>query len=183
MLPIGDDETAGELHDRMKEVGAALLVKTLAGLADGSLKERPQSEIKSLQVELTSTTLATNLSEVEETNSPLTAQRSPLQHASKIFTDTCKIDWTRSTGEVYNLVRGLSPYPAAFTTLGGRVLKIYRCEKGEKRELLLPGNFETDKKTYLRFGCADGVIHVKELQLEGKKRMEVGEFLRGYRFE
>jgi methionyl-tRNA formyltransferase len=169
-LPIGDDETAGELHDRMKEVGAALLVKTITGVADGSLKERPQSHLQRGEPELK------NDSGLEETNAPL-------RHAPKIYTDTCKIDWNKSTGEVYNLVRGLSPYPAAFTTLGGKGLKIYRCEKDEKNEFLLPGNFETDKKTHLRFGCADGAIHVKELQMEGKKRMEVGEFLRGYRFE
>ena len=161
----------------MKEVGAALLVKTVAGVAGGSLKETPQSETKNQELELI------DPSRVKDTNSPLAAYHSPLKNAPKIFTETCKIDWSKSTGEVHNLIRGLSPYPAAFTALNGKGLKIYRCGKGEKTGLLLPGSFETDKKTFLKFACADGVIDVKELQMEGKKRMEIGEFLRGYRFD
>jgi methionyl-tRNA formyltransferase len=155
---IGDHETAGEVHDRMKEIGAALLVKTVKGLAAGSLEEIPQEKLASS--EMTGHTL---------------------KHAPKIFTETCKIDWSKTVAEVYNLIRGLSPYPAAFTMLDDKVLKIYQAEKLNGKPAVGPSNFETDKKTYLRFAAADGYINVKELQLEGKKRMKVEEFLRGWR--
>jgi methionyl-tRNA formyltransferase len=154
---IEEDETAGELHNRMKQTGAALLVKTVQNLADGTLKESPQSSIFNQQL-------------------------SSIKHAPKIFTETCKIDWSKSVTEVYNLIRGLAPYPAAFTELNEKKLKIYRGQKESKNHSLLPGEFETDKKTYLKFACIDGFIDLRELQIEGKKRMEIAEFLKGYRF-
>ncbi len=156
-IKIEEDETAGELHDRMKELGAELLIKTIQGLADGSLKYISQSEIRNQKSEIP-------------------------KHAPKIFTDTCKINWNKPVAEIYNLIRGLAPYPAAFTELNEKKLKIYHCKKELNAHTILPGNFDTDKKTYLKFACADGFINVKALQLEGKKRMEVREFLRGYRF-
>jgi len=156
-IAIGEDETAGELHDKMKEIGAALIVKTINGLSEGSLKEITQSEIIN--------------------------QTSPIRHAPKIFTETCKIDWNKGIDEVYNLIRGLSPYPAAFTYLDKKLLKIYSAKKETTAPTIPAGNFETDKKTFLKFACTDGYIHVKELQLEGKKRMNVEDFLRGHRFD
>lgn len=153
-IAIREDENAGELHDEMKEVGATLLVKTVSGLVENSLKEIPQSDQNG---------------------------QTEVPHAPKIFTETCKIDWTKSVNEVYNLIRGLSPYPAAFTFLDGKKLKIFSAEK----EITTPyttGPFETDKKTFLKFACADGFIIVKEIQLEGKKKMMIEDFLRGYRF-
>jgi methionyl-tRNA formyltransferase len=112
----------------------------------------------------------------------LTIHHSPLKHAPKIFTDTCKIDWNKTVDEVYNLIRGLSPYPAAFTEFEGKTLKIFRAKK-EKVETNIPiRGFETDKKTFLKFACNDGYIHAEEIQLEGKKKMLVEDFLRGYRF-
>ena len=155
---IGDHETAGEVHDRMKVIGAALLVKTVNRLAAGSLEEIPQEKLAS--PETTANTL---------------------KHAPKIFTETCKIEWSKTVAEVYNLIRGLSPYPAAFTMLNDKVLKIYQAEKLNGKPAVAASNYETDKKTYLRFAAADGYINVKELQLEGKKRMKVEEFLRGWR--
>ena len=149
---IDENETAGEVHDRMKEIGAKVLVKTVKGLADGSIVEVPQSEV------------------------------AELKHAPKIFTETCKIDFNKSTNEVHNLVRGLSPFPGAFTSFDGKMLKIYRSEKdtdSAKKEM--PGTPITDGKTYLKFACIDGCINVLELQLEGKKRMNTVDFLRGYR--
>jgi methionyl-tRNA formyltransferase len=107
-----------------------------------------------------------------------------LKHAPKIFTETGKIDWTKPAAEVYNLIRGLSPFPAAYTELDGKLLKIYRAEY-QSHELApdaAPGVYDTDGKSYLRFATPDGYIRVTELQLEGKKRMAVGDFLRGYRF-
>ncbi|HRI25209.1 MAG TPA: methionyl-tRNA formyltransferase [Ferruginibacter sp.] len=151
-FPIGENETAGEVHDKMKEIGARLLVKTVQGLADESLKETPQ------------------------------LQTSDLKHAPKLFTDTCRIDFSRSTEEVHNLIRGLSPFPGAFTTLHGKTLKIYRTEKQSWPVKPVAGSYDTDKKTFLKFACNDGYVLVKELQLEGKKKMNVEDFLRGYHF-
>jgi methionyl-tRNA formyltransferase len=103
-----------------------------------------------------------------------------LKHAPKIFTETSKIDWNKSTEEVFNLIRGLSPYPGAFSHIDNKLVKIFKAEK-EFGNSPLPGTVITDKKTYLKFGCRDGYINVEELQLEGKKRMSVKEFLKGYR--
>ena len=151
-FPIGNDDTAGEVHDRMKETGAHVLVETVKGIAAGTLKEHPQ--------ELTGSD----------------------KHAPKIFTETCKIDWSKTTDEIYNLIRGLSPYPGAFTLLQNKTLKIYRAKKEPGAMAAAPGEWLTDHKTWLKFAAADGYIQVTELQLEGKKKMMVEEFLRGYRF-
>ena len=151
-FPIADTDTAGDVHDRMMTIGAKLLVKTIAGLAAGTLHGVAQ------------------------------ADPPDLKHAPKLFTETCRIDWTRNTTAIYNLIRGLSPFPAAFTELNGKLLKIYRSEKELTIPSILPGHPDTDQRSYLRFATADGYIRVTELQLEGKKRMLVEEFLRGYRF-
>lgn len=150
---IGDDETAGELHDRLKEVGANLLVKTVEGLADGSLKEKPQPEAEQIK------------------------------HAPKIFTENCEITWDNSADDIHNLIRGLSPYPGAFTFLQDKMLKIYRSRKADISHKEVTGTFSTDHKTYLRFAAQDGFIYLLEVQLQGKKRLQIEDFLRGYRFE
>ena len=171
-IDIGEDETAGELHDRMKEIGAKLLVKTITGLLEGTLQEIPQSAVGKEQ------------SAMETSDSSLTTGDSQLtiKHAPKITTQTCQIDWQKSADEIHNLIRGLSPYPAAFTELGDKTLKVYKSEKEHAPPTSRPGRWETDRKTYLKFACRDGYIHVKDVQLEGKKRMTVEDFLRGYRF-
>jgi methionyl-tRNA formyltransferase len=151
-FPIEDDETAGDVHDRMKEIGAHLLVKTVEGLISGSLAEMPQ------------------------------ATDANTKHAPKLFTETCKIDWLNSTAAIHNLIRGLSPYPGAFTYLNDKMLKIYKAKKEMAAHSKQPGDIDTDKKSYLKYAAADGYIHVLELQLEGKKKMPVEEFLKGYRF-
>lgn len=156
---IGEDETAGEVHDRMKEVGAELLVKTVAGLLDGTLQEINQAQL------------------VQHKTADVA-----LKHAPKIFTDTCIINWNKPAAEIHNLIRGLSPYPAAFTMLQDKTLKIYNSKKWLTATAIQPGEYETDGKTFLRFACADGFIEVLNLQLEGKKRMLITDFLRGYRF-
>ncbi len=152
---IGEDETAGEVHDRMKEIGANLLVKTIKILEEGTLQELKQSEIAN--------------------------HKSEIHHAPKIFTETCKIDFTKTTEQVHNLIRGLSPFPGAFTFLDGKMLKIFRSmrQDGSKPSDAL---YETDGKTFLKFACSDGYISATELQLEGKKKMNVEDFLRGYHF-
>ena len=153
-MPIGADETAGQVHDRMKELGARVLVKTVQGLAAGTLQEQPQP------------------------------QSGHLKHAPKIFTDTCRINWEQTAGEIHNQIRGLSPFPGAFTTLDDKTLKIYRSKPVEATSLETTTSYgtpQTDGKNYLRFTCANGYVEILELQLEGKKRMEVSDFLRGYK--
>ncbi|HNJ93320.1 MAG TPA: methionyl-tRNA formyltransferase [Ferruginibacter sp.] len=162
-FPIGDDETAGEVHDKMKAIGAQLLVRTVAGLAEGTLKKTPQ--------------LSTGNLPAGEADRPET-----LKHAPKIFTETCRIDFSKTVNEVHNLIRGLSPFPGAFTSLDSKTLKIFRTEKQPGTTGSASGSFETDKKQFLKFACADGYVLVKELQLEGKKRMAIEDFLRGYHF-
>jgi methionyl-tRNA formyltransferase len=172
---IGEDETAGEVHDRMKEIGAQLLVRTVEGLVSGTLEEKPQASIISRQSSV-------NDSANSDTHSPLTTDDSRLKHAPKIFTDTCKIDFTKTVEEVHNLIRGLSPFPGAFTTFNEKMMKIYKSKKeittNPPQEI---GAVETDGKTYLKFACSNGYVQVLELQLEGKKKMLVEDFLRGYR--
>ena len=155
-FPIGENETAGEVHDRMKEIGAQLLVKTVKGLAEGSLKEVPQLNVSD--------------------------GGRQTRHAPKIFTETCNIDWNKPVDEVYNLIRGLAPYPAAFTFLHDRKLKIFKADKIYTLPSTAPGSFETDNKKILQFACTNGFISILELQLEGKKKMHVDDFLRGYHF-
>ncbi len=155
---IDDDETAGELHDEMMEKGAVLLLKTINGLVSGNLKEIDQQSAFNIQ--------------------PLTF---PLHHAPKISTETCKIDWNKSTMEIYNLIRGLSPHPTAFTFLKEKKYKIFRAEKEKTEVIEIAGEIVTDNKTFLKFACSDGYISIKELQLEGKKKMNVGDFIKGWR--
>ncbi len=155
---IEENDTAGDVHDTMKDIGANLLVKTIKGLADETLTELPQSEIENLKSKI-------------------------IHHAPKIFTETCKIDFTKTVGEVHNLIRGLSPFPGAFTNLNGKNFKIYKTEKELTSSIDIGKEFLTDGKNYLKFTCANGYVIVKELQLEGKKKMNIEEFLRGYKFE
>jgi methionyl-tRNA formyltransferase len=104
-----------------------------------------------------------------------------IKHAPKIFTETCKMDWSKTVDEIYNLIRGLSPYPCAFTYLNNKMLKVYRAEKEIEVNAFDNGSMHTDGKTFLKFACSDGFIHVTDIQLEGKKRMKVEDFLRGWR--
>jgi len=167
-ISIGENETAGEVHDKMKEIGAKLLVRTIKGLADGKLKETPQSSVVSR--------------ESSETDSRLTTHDSRLlNHAPKIHTDNCRINWSNTVENTHNLVRGLSPYPGAFTIINDKMFKIFRT----KKEIVFPkvteGDHETDEKTYLKFACSNGYLHALEVQMEGKKKMKIEEFLRGFR--
>lgn len=186
-FPIAENDTAGEVHDHMKEVGAKLLIKTVEGLVNGTLEEKPQSEIESGNWKVESGNTA---------DSSLITHHSSLKHAPKIFTETCKIDFSKTTEDVHNLIRGLSPFPGAFTSFHGKMMKIYRSKKEPGRDAkgglnpdeqniqageTVPTEFITDGKTFLKFACSDGYVHVLELQLEGKKKMLVEDFLRGYR--
>ncbi|HTM67530.1 MAG TPA: methionyl-tRNA formyltransferase [Flavipsychrobacter sp.] len=151
-VPITAKDNAGTVHDKLMGAGAALLVKTILGLSDGSIEERPQ-----------------------------TSATSPLKHAPKIFKEDMRIDWNRTTTEIYNLIRGLSPYPAAFSLLNDKQIKIYESHIEPATTGLAAGAFDTDHKTYLRLVANDGWVYIDELQMEGKKRMKIEEFLRGFR--
>jgi len=172
---IGENETAGELHDRLKEIGAQLVVKTVEGLANGAIQEIMQENI---QHSIFNNQFSTE-SNIEHRTSNI---EQPLKLAPKIFTQTCRIDWHKSVDEIYNLIRGLSPYPAAFTELGDKTIKIYQSEKEYAVPTTKIGRWESNGKTYLKFAAEDGYIHLKDAQLEGKKRMLIEDFLRGYRF-
>jgi methionyl-tRNA formyltransferase len=158
-IPIPPTMTAGELHDVMMETGARLLVRTLEAYASGTIHPIDQEKI------------------IQEKG------LAAIQHAPKIFTETCRIQWNQPAVSIFNLIRGLSPYPAAFTELQGKKMKIFRAAIMEDDMEAVPGQLATDHKTYLQFACADGWISVLELQLEGKKRMPIADFLRGFRFE
>jgi methionyl-tRNA formyltransferase len=151
-ISIDDDVTAGEYHDRLMNKGAGLLVKTVKAIESGRYTEQPQEQL---------------------------ADGQELKHAPKIFKDDCRINWNQPVAQVYNLIRGLSPYPAAFTELNGKVFKIYKATKEETQPTIQPSTYATDQKSYLKFACTDGYISIKEAQLEGKKRMGIEEFLRG----
>ncbi len=150
-VAITDDMIAGELHDELMNVGATLLTKTVTAIKNGDYKELPQD----------------------------TFDDTVLKHAPKIFKDDCRINWEEPLERVYNHIRGLSPYPAAFTTFQGKLLKLYRADKELVNHETLPGDFISDGKTFLKFATPDGYISLKEIQLEGKKRMKIDEFLRG----
>lgn len=153
-VDIPEDQTAGELYERLQKVGADLLIRTVKAIAAG---EAP---------------------EVQQSNIPV----SGLKHAPKIFKEDCLIHWEAPLDNIYNLIRGLSPYPTAFTHLNDKTLKIFRAVKEPAQHTHPAGSVHTDQKTYLKFAAPGGYINVTELQLEGKKKMGVEEFLRGYRF-
>jgi methionyl-tRNA formyltransferase len=155
-LPISESDTAGTIHDKMMVLGANLLVTTLTGLINHTLVEKDQEAI-------------------------INEDPSLLKHAPKIFTETCTIDWNNNTKSIYNLIRGLSPFPGALTKLDDKILKIFESAKEICNHANKIGSVSSDGKTYLKFAAADGYIHVLDLQLEGKKRMHVADFLRGYK--
>jgi len=150
-VSIADDETAGDLHDKLMNVGAGLLVKTVKAIEADSYTEQPQP------------------------------QSTELKHAPKIFKEHCLIDWNQPVHKIYNQIRGLSPYPTAFTKLNDKTLKVFKATFEEKEPGISPGSFLSDGKTYLKFATKDGFIKLTDLQYEGKKRMQVDEFLRGMR--
>lgn len=155
-VPIHETDNAEDIHDRLMYLGAELVLRTVDDIEAGNVIPIPQS---ALTVE------------------------GALRPAPKIFKETCEIHWKQHTVEsAYNFVRGLSPYPAAWTTLDGKQLKLFQAEKHPETSFSeAPGTVDTDGKTFLRFACTDGWLSVLQLQLAGKKRMPVGDFLKGYR--
>lgn len=158
-VEIGENETAGELHDRMMVAGAALVIKTLEGLRDNTVRPVSQSE------------LSKHLSEIKS--------------APKIFREDCRINWHSPARQIHNFIRGLSPYPAAFTILQTGTLeqgiKIFDVRPEQVQHEIEPGFMDTDGKSYLKIACNDGFINILELQMPGKNRMDIRSFLAGIR--
>ena len=150
-VDIAEDDTAGDLHDHLMATGAELLLKTVKAIADDNYQEQPQIAAEELK------------------------------HAPKIFKEFCKIDWNQPVKKVYNLIRGLSPYPTAFTELNEKTIKVFKAAYEETEPGIAAGGFLTDGKTFLKFAAKDGFIQLLDVQYEGKKRMLVDEFLRGMR--
>lgn len=156
-VPINNKTTAGELHDTLMLVGAALILKTVSAIESGNYELKPQDDSQSI-------------------------------HAPKLYKETCKIEWNNSSEKIYNLIRGLSPYPAAFTEFIDKNnqivgIKIFTSEMEEVSHSLMPCAVESDGKTFFKVACNDGFISIKELQMAGKKRMMIEEFLRGFKIE
>lgn len=156
---IHEQMSAGELHDTLMQIGANLVLKTVQDIENN--KVNPISQEDAMK--------ANGIKEEE------------LKHAPKIFKSDMEIKWTENAKTVHQLIKGLSPYPTAFSKFNGLVIKIYKAEIDDTLSLQ-PGEYYTDQKSFLKFQCADYSISVKELQLEGKKKMGVEEFLRGYKF-
>ena len=149
-IPIGPNDTAGDVHDRMMHSGADVVVRTVEGLENGTIKASPQDE-------------------------------SLVSKAPKIFHEMCRVDFDQPARVVHNFIRGLSPFPGAWTTVDGKSLKLLRSEIGKMAGE--PGQICITENKYLDICCRGGSVRVHELQLEGKRRMKTPDFLNGYTIE
>lgn len=147
---IKDNDNVGSVYTRLMSRGAGLVLKTVKAIQSGDYPQNEQDET------------------IE------------IKHAPKIFKETCEIDWTKSPEEIYNFIRGLSPYPAAWTTIDDRVFKIFGSKKTDLKSMdVAPGQHITDNKTFLHIQTGGSPIAITELQMQGKKRMDIESFLRG----
>ena len=151
-LSIGENETAGDVHDRMMQLGAGTVLKTVQAIEAGTVPQQAQDD-------------------------------SQASHAPKIFHETCQINFDQNTAQVHNFVRGLSPFPAAWTTLDELELKVLRTEKEIVEHEHPVGGVFSDGRSYLKYSTRDGYVKVLELQLQGRKRMGVKDFLNGYKLQ
>ena len=160
--PIGRHENVEDIHDRLMVMGADMVIETVDAIIAGTVKSFPQDQM-------------------------LTTGQQPTP-APKIFKETCRIDWTRPAEQVYNHIRGLSPYPAAWASLMDETdnivttLKIYKTGEPQpygNGEHPVAGTILADRKT-MRIACADGWLEILSLQQSGKKRMDTDAFLRGF---
>lgn len=149
---IKEKDNVGTLYERLMHIGADLILKTTQKIEIGDFTTTPQ------------------------------VFSDQLKAAPKIFKNTCQIDWSKPAVEIHNLVRGLSPYPVAWTELKEKSCKIYKSVLTDTPSNGDIGSFDTDGKTYLHFNTADKQLKIEELQLQGKKRMLVTDFLRGFQF-
>lgn len=151
--PIHDDDSVGSLYERLMNKGAKLVLKTVQSIENEDYTVTQQN----LEAET--------------------------KHAPKIFKETCEIDWQQPAKKVYDFIRGLSPYPTAWTVIKDKTYKIYQTEVIDRNGNLEPGEFETDNKTYLHIKSEDKLISIIEFQPQGKKRMNVVDFLRGNKLD
>jgi len=156
-VKISPTETIGELHDTLMIIGANLVIRTVEALAEGAVEPLAQSSLTIDPVRL---------------------------HAPKIFKENCKIDWQKPVESINNLIRGLSPYPAAWTTFQGNGseigVKIFKASVQQVTPQHQPGEILSDNKSYLKVACSDGYLHILDLQIAGKKRLEIAPLLRGF---
>lgn len=149
-ISIDETDTAGSIYNKLTLVGANLIVNTLK-------------------------TIKENTYTLEEQD--LTVET---KHAPKIFKEDCEIDWSKTIEQNFNFIRGLAPYPTAWTKLGELTLKVFWADKNYSEPSTSDGVIETDNKTYLKVACSNGWINLKDIQLQGKKRMKIEDFLRGF---
>ncbi|MEI6816438.1 MAG: methionyl-tRNA formyltransferase [Bacteroidota bacterium] len=159
---IGENETAGELHDRMMEMGANLVLKTVQSIITKNFNTMKQSTL------ITPDTI--------------------LHAAPKLNKEVCKINWNKSMQELHDFIRGLSPYPGAWTNIKNKQgeqlsMKIFKTTMEPILDSVYNPEMLTDQKTYLKVRVKGGMLHILELQVSGKKRMGTAEFLRGFHFK
>ena len=158
-ISIGNDENVGSVHDRLMSMGGTLVTKTVDAIIEGKVEAKEQENFF---------------------NDP-----TELKAAPKIFKDTCKIDWDNSSISIYNLIRGMSPYPAAWSELKNNedklAVKIYEAEIVDQTPSTAPGSIKTDYKTFIDVATADGYIRINSLQIAGKKRMDTTSLLNGFK--
>lgn len=157
-VPINIDDNVGDVHDRLMMLGGRLVTETVDNILADRITTTDQDDI---------------VSQIDE-----------LRPAPKIFHETCMINWNQPVKQVYDFIRGLSPYPAAWSVLNDTQVKIYKAlMTDESSGSMQPGTILSDGKTYLRVACSDRLLSVETLQLAGKKRMDIRDFLRGWRYD
>jgi methionyl-tRNA formyltransferase len=151
-IQILEEDELGTVYEKLMTLGSQLVLKTVEAISADQVQPSVQDESKAVH------------------------------HAPKLFKETCQVDWNEPAVKIHNLVRGLSPYPAAWTIWENKTSKLFKTAvKPGRISQKSAGEYETDGKTYLRFQTGDGILEVLELQLEGKKRMKIDELLRGYK--
>ena len=153
-INILPEDNAGTIHDKLMYLGGELLLKTVRAIENGKSTQQRQS---------------------------ILAEGIELRHAPKIFKEDMRINWNDTTNNIHNKIRGLSPHPAAWTEIKETTVKIFRTSKGVHNSLSA-GEIKTDNKNYLEIGTADGAISIEELQMAGKKKMNIKTFLMGCKF-
>lgn len=151
-MKIEPSDNVGTLHDKLMQLGAQALIETVQGIKSNNIKPIDQNTL---------------------------IDKLELKAAPKIFKEDCLINWEKTCDAILHLIRGLSPYPGAYTFVNNKTLKIFNADILNETHGQTPGSYISDGKTFLRFACKDGYINVSELQIEGKKRMKIDEFLRG----
>ena len=158
-IKIGENDTVGDVHDKLMELGSDLVLKTVDAIAEGKIEPIPQEKL-------------------------ITGEE--IKHAPKIYKEDCQIDWTKDVETVRNLIRGLSPYPSAWSNLVNKktgeeiFTKVFFAQKIFSEKSGNPGSVETDGKKYLNVACKNGWLQIIDLQISGKRRMKTEEFLRGF---